>query len=144
MRYAKKKKANADLSKGDGDKAVAAMELLQETADESLRKLSPKLSEYLDLIPAFREEFWPGKGPQPRVAISEKLKDAFEKGESKVVLEMLVKWLYKIRCNLVHGDKGYDDLQQQTLLVQSSQLLEVLLGEMIVSFGRQYPEPCQS
>lgn len=51
---------------------------------------------------------------------------------------MLLKWLYKVRCNIVHGEKNYDDTRQMKLLKQSSSLLEKVLTHLMDSYNRKY------
>jgi hypothetical protein len=46
------------------------------------------------------------------------------------LIHYLIKTLYKIRCNLVHGEKGYEE-RQLRLLNQSSKILRDLLEQLL-------------
>src|SRR5437667_4387109 len=97
-----------DMIRKDAEAATLTMTLVSEPR-LLLQELQPVFSDCLTIIPVFREEYWPSNKSSYRVPISESMKRAVEGGDSQTALEMLVKWLYKVRCNLVHGEKGYND-----------------------------------
>ena len=51
---------------------------------------------------------------------------------------MLLKWLYKVRCNLVHGEKNYNDEDQKKLLKMSSSLLKKVLQNAVETYRQFY------
>ncbi len=131
--YDRTKTPSADHTFGDGRRALATIELV-ENADSLLDSMRGRLEEYLEVIPVFREEYWPRK----KVPISRTLRRAFKEGDGRLTVELLLKWLYKVRCNLVHGDKRYDDEAQAALLAQSSLLLGRLLDYFIDRYSSIY------
>jgi hypothetical protein len=53
-------------------------------------------------------------------------------------VDLLLKWLYKVRCNLVHGEKNYNDERQKNLLKQSSSLLIKILTHLLKAYRETY------
>ena len=70
--------------------------------------------------------------------IRETLVKAFDDKNPQKTIDMLLKWLYKVRCNTVHGEKNYDDSEQKELLVQSSSLLEKILVHLMERYNLKY------
>lgn len=107
-------------------------------SDELFQSLKPKLNQYLQIIPVFRKEYWPRNNAPQKVEISKALKDAVESNDSKIAIEMLLKWLYKVRCNLVHGEKSFTDSQQKQLLAESNSIMEIILRYLIRCYQEKY------
>lgn len=128
--YAKKKTGNfqADFSRSDSKRATATVSLVK--ADELFKTIEADLKEYTSIIPIFREEYWPTRDLPRRVPISQTLKASFLVKDAKKTIDMLIKWLYKVRCNLVHGEKSYSDTQQRKLLETSTILLDKILKHL--------------
>jgi len=129
--YKKTNDSNANLARGDSTRAVE-VQLLADP-DILLRTLESELKSYVGFIPIYREEFWDGNVP-----IRETLVGALDAKNSAKTLDMLLKWLYKVRCNIVHGEKNYDDSRQKELLEQSSSMLEKILVHLVDSYDRKY------
>jgi hypothetical protein len=129
--YKKTQDPGANLFHGDSTRAVEARSL----ADRAIlfKTLEPELKGYVRFIPIYGEEFWDGGVP-----IRKTLAEALNDENSDKTVEMLLKWLYKVRCNIVHGEKNYDDFQQRKLLEQSSSLLEKVLAHLMDSYNRKY------
>jgi hypothetical protein len=136
--YARKKGGNSekDYSKKDSHNATATISLVE--ADQLFKSIEPDLREYISLIPVFREEYWPWQDSPRRVPIAQTLKESFQAGDSRKTIDMLIKWLYKVRCNLVHGEKSYKDNHQKRLLEKSSVLLDKMLKHMIYRYKQIY------
>jgi hypothetical protein len=90
------------------------------------------------MIPIFREEYWPTSRSPQRVALSETLKKVLKENDADMAIETLLKWLYKVRCNLVHGEKSYRDMHQRKLLEKSSFLLDKVLESLLDRYLRAY------
>lgn len=135
--YEKTRHPSADLTYGDNKRAIATLSLLRDV-DKLLDSVQPDLKEYIQIIPVFREEYWPTKRARDKVAISKTLKEALKEGNAEKAVEMLLKWLYKVRCNLVHGEKGYNDETQKRLLAKSSLLLDKVLQHLLESYRQLY------
>ena len=92
----------------DRDKAINAIKLSNSV--QLFDEISAELDAYLKMIPVFREEYWPrknlGKGKQG-LPLAKSLKAAFLRSDKNEVVKLLVRWLYRVRCNLVHGTKSY-------------------------------------
>lgn len=131
--YKKTEYPSADLTYGDSIRAIEPQSLID--SGKLLELLRSELKEYLEFIPIYREEFW---NKQKRVPIFKTLDSAFKAGDAKKIIEMLLKWLYKVRCNLIHGEKNYDDTEQKKLLAQSSSLLEKILSHAVNSYCQLY------
>jgi hypothetical protein len=129
--FAKTKDPSVDLTNGDSKRAVNTIELIID-ADKLFKILQPDLEKYLQIIPAYREEHW------QKIPITKELKQAYKENNAKKTIDLLLKWLYKVRCNLVHGDKGYQDDQQKMILEKSNLLLGVLLENLLEIYLRRY------
>lgn len=117
--YKKSDYPDADLSRGDSKRAIATLALMKK--DELFNTLKLDINRYLGIIPAYREEYW------DHVKISEALLEAYERQDTRQSLGLLLKMLYKVRCNLVLGEKNYDDKLQKSLLPMSSLLMEKIM-----------------
>lgn len=131
--YKKTKEPSADLTYGDRSRAIEILPLLDE--NQLVHSLKNDLLEYIAFIPIYRDEKW-DKGDV--VSINKALKESFEKEDKKRTMEMLLKWLYKVRCNLVHGEKNYNDQRQKRLLAMSSSLLERVLQNAVKHYRQLY------
>jgi hypothetical protein len=128
--YKKTQDPKADLFYGDSARAVETQSLVD--SDLLFKMLKSELVEYVSFIPLYREESWEG------VPICKTLAKALNDKNPHMVVDMLLKWLYKVRCNIVHGEKNYDDSLQKQLLEQSSSLLEKVLAHLMDSYNRRY------
>jgi len=122
--YALYKNPKAHLETGDGKKALATIELLNKIDffdhnAETLRNFSDKCQQFIVEVN--------GKD------VSDRLKAQIDKEEKQKVTYLSLQMLYKIRCNLVHGEKEYH-LSQGELLGASSMLLRVYLGDLLSKF----------
>jgi hypothetical protein len=136
--YVKKQSENsqADFSQGDSHRATATISLID--TDQLFNSIEPDLRAYVSIIPVFREEYWPWQDSPRSVPIAQTLKAGFHAGDSRKTIDMLIKWLYKVRCNLVHGEKSYKDNHQKRLLEKSSVLLDEMLKHMISRYKQIY------
>jgi len=132
--YEKTRNPSVDLTNGDSRRAIATLDLVDTT--RLFQGLRTDIEDYAAIIPAFREEFWPKKGSRERIAISMALKSALKEENAEMAIEMLLKWLYKVRCNLIHGEKNYDDKIQEKLLAKSSLLLDAILEHMTEAYRK--------
>lgn len=135
--YARKSgKFQADFARSDRKRATATISLVK--TDELFPLVESNLKEYITIIPVFREECWPTQNSPKRVPISKMLKESFHAGNLKRTIDMLIKWLYKVRCNLVHGEKSYRDDNQKKLLEISTKLLDEILRHLISRYKQTY------
>lgn len=135
--YGKIKNPSADFTTNDKRRAISTLSLLTRPLRKKLfLSIKSDLEDYAMLIPIFREEYWPHVRSPNRVAISETLKRALKEDDANIAIDMVVKWLYKVRCNLVHGEKSYKDTNQKKLLEKSSLLLSKILGILVDRYIR--------
>lgn len=136
--YAKKKSGNSsvDFTQGDSKRATTTISLVE--VDPLFKSVESDLKEYLSLIPVFRDEYWPKASSRKRVPISKTLKENFSAGNKKETIDLLIKWLYKVRCNLVHGEKSYRDTNQRKLLEISTKLLDKILRHLVSCYKQTY------
>ena len=136
--YAKKKSGNlyADYTQGDSKRAKDTIALVE--ADKLFESLKTDVGEYLSIIPVFREEYWPKQNSPNRIPISKTLRKNFKDGNKLETIDLLIKWLYKVRCNLVHGEKSYSDPDQRKLLEMSTKLLDNILGHMVSRYKQAF------
>lgn len=136
--YAKKKGTtqNVDFASGDSKRATDTISVID--VDRLFLLIESDLKEYLSIIPVFREEYW--KIKDVRVPISERLKKSFEAKDKAHTLDLLIRWLYKVRCNLVHGEKSYQDIYQKRLLEISSALLDKILRHLVSRYKQIYSQ----
>lgn len=118
--------------------AISTLDLI---TDRSLlfKEVRPDLEDYVRIIPVYREEFWPPtqKGME-KVPIASSLKRALEEENADQAVEMLIKWLYRVRCNLVHGGKDFNDEGQKELLAKSSILLDKYMLHALKGYRDKY------
>ncbi len=131
--YEKTRNPSANLDRGDKFRAIKIIALLNE--NELFQSLRDDLSEYVAFIPIYRDEYW-HKGDA--IPINRALEEGVEKEDKRRTMEMLLKWLYKVRCNLVHGEKNYNDENQKGLLKMSSSLLEKVLQNAVETYRQFY------
>ena len=129
-----------DFVFGDSRRAIRTIELVE--PHQLFSVIFSDLAEYLHIIPVFNEEYWPQrilKNGTAGMPISATLERAYSSRDEKQCVELLLKWLYKVRCNLVHGAKSYKDDHQKVLLIQSSKLLDRILTHMVENYKRRFP-----
>jgi len=132
--YAKEMDAGVDLAFGDRKRAIRAADLV---ADKGalLEDLRQPLKDYLETIPAFREEYWGRSHPTP---IASRLREAFYSESAPDTTEYLLKWLYKVRCNLVHGEENYDEKLDRTILGYSNTIIARILSVALAEYKRRF------
>lgn len=131
--FKKTRDPSADLTYGDKFRAIEIVPLMDE--NRVFQSLKNDLSAYIDFIPIYRDEYW---FKRDEVPINKQLEEAFERKDKRRTIEMLLKWLYKVRCNVVHGEKNYNDKQQRRLLQESSLLLEKVMQHALESYKQLY------
>jgi hypothetical protein len=131
---AKEQDSEADLSDGDKKRSIEVRTLVRDPNGLFISLKNP-LSKYLQVLPSFREEYWDKIGT---FGISGHLKESFAKGESNNVIQYLLMWLYKVRCNLIRGSKDYNESNQEELLRHSSELLGIILGSLVTDYKARY------
>lgn len=131
--YKKTENPRADLTVDDRKRATEILFLLD--TEILYQVIRPCLKEYLNLIPIYKDEYWNRKDSTP---INRVLGEAFARRDTKKTMEMLLKWLYKVRCNLVHGEKDYNDQRQKQMLAMSSTLMEKILDHALESYRNLY------
>jgi len=123
----------ADLTYGDRLRAIEILPLLDENG--LFQSLEHEISAYIAFIPIYKNEYWDKNDTVP---INTSFEEAFQKKDKKTTIEMLLKWLYKVRCNLVHGEKNYNDKDQKKLLKMSSSLLKKVLQNAVETYRQFY------
>jgi len=135
--YARTMDPNVDLTFGDSYRATKTLDLVSDKA-QLFRQIRSSIEDYANIIPVFREEYWPTIKSKDRVALSDSLKKALAEADADKALDMLIKWLYKVRCNLIHGEKGYNESAQRKLLSKSSLLLDEYLSYILALYRQRY------
>jgi hypothetical protein len=132
--YAKEMNPSADLSLGDSRRAVEVGNLIPDK-EALVNDLKQPLRDYLEIIPAFREEYWGRPHPVP---IASRLREAFYSDNAADTIEYLLKWLYKVRCNVVHGGKNYDEKLDKTILDYSNKMIARILSDVLAEYRRRF------
>jgi hypothetical protein len=122
--YALYKNPKAVLEGNDKQNALATAELLNKI--DFFDRNSRIIGDFSDKCQRFIVEV-SGKDA------SDQLKAQIDKEEKENVIDLSFEMLYKIRCNLVHGEKEYH-LSQGDLLGASSMLLRAYLGDLLSKF----------
>jgi len=91
------------------------------------------LDAYLPMIPVSSEEYLDNGIP-----IANTLRKAYAAGDAEQALEFLLRWLYRVRCNLFHGNKNFNVQTQREMLRRSSMILDVVLGELVSGYCRGF------
>ena len=128
-----------DFISGDSRRAIGTLDLVE--PHQLFDILYFDLGRYLRIIPVFNEEYWPQehlRNGATGVPLSQSLKTAYNGKSERLCIELLLKWLYKVRCNLVHGVKSYKDGRQRELLNQSSNLLDIILSHMVERYTQRF------
>ena len=132
--YAKEKNADVDLSLGDSERAVEIRDLVPDK-EALFRDIKIPLHDSLEIIPAFREEYWGQPHPVP---IASRLREAFYSDNAEDTVEYLLKWLYKVRCNIVHGGENYNEELDKRILGYSNALLAKILAVVLPEYRRRF------
>jgi len=129
--FEKTENPSATLTTGDKNRSISTINLINDKdGDRIFKLLQSELENYLKIIPIYHEEYW-WIDSSKSVPLSKELKQAYQDNNVKLTIDLLLKWLYVVRCNLVHGDKGYNDDKQKELLEKSSLLLNILLQNLL-------------
>lgn len=126
--YAKRINPSLDLSRGDNNRAIEIINLI--TDKKIFVKTLPSLCEYMNMIPVSKEEYW----GQRKIPIAASLRRSYNKNDANGILEYLFKWLYKVRCNLVHGEKEYDENKWEAMLKFSNELFDKIIKQLIANY----------
>jgi hypothetical protein len=114
----------------DKDKADKVIEKIK-NPENLVISIRSQLAEYLDLTPIFREEYWYRKDEGKREnGIHYLMKKAYQDENHKETLKQLNRWLYKVRCNLFHGEKSVVP-EQEKIVSLSSKLVESIIDEIL-------------
>ncbi len=132
--YAKEMDASADLTYGEGRRAADIGNLIPDK-QAVVNDLREPLRDYLEIIPAFREEYWGRSHPIP---IASRLREAFYSDNAADTIEFLLKWLYKVRCNIFHGEKNYDPTLDKTILDYSNRMIARILSSALTGYKRKF------
>lgn len=127
--YSKKECPNESPMENEGGKAIRIKKLIRdsEPLKQYLIQITPEFAEMLNI---FREEHW----KKDKISLREHLLNASKKRSYEHLLDTILKLLYKIRCNLFHGQKELISESQNRLLELCSNLLEIILQESINRF----------
>lgn len=93
---------------------------------------------YTNIIPVFREEYWPRQNAPRSIPIAQTLKASLQSRNARETVDLLIKWLYKVRCNLLHGEKSYRDETQRNFLEISAKLLDLILTHLVSRYKQTY------
>lgn len=128
--YSKKEYPLESFDKNnDGEKAVRIKNLLINS--EPLKQyLIQNTSELADSLAPFREEYW----KKDQISLIKHLHNASRKRSYEHLIDTILKILYKIRCNLFHGEKEFLNGSQNELLRICSNILEEILNASIIEF----------
>jgi len=128
--YSKRVKPRESITRFDSKKAIRTKILLK---DSRLLKsdLVHLASELCDRTSVFREEYWE---ENDTTSLRQRLISSLSNDNFEYTLETILKLLYKIRCNLFHGEKSYYDNSQHQLLEVCSMILDIILQETIRLF----------
>lgn len=133
--YAKQLNLSEDLTINDRKRAVNVANLIQNKS-QFVIAINPKLLAYIKIIPVLAEEYWDRNMQEP---VSGKLKEACANRNDAIIIEYLLKWLYKVRCNIFHGEKEYNPAKWDKLLSLSNELLKAILIMLLSDFNATYP-----
>jgi len=132
--YAKETDPNADLTYGEDRRAVEIGNIILDKK-ALVDDLKGPLRDYLEIIPAFREEYWGRSHPVP---IASRLREAFYSENALETVEYLLRWLYKVRCNIFHGEKNYDPKLDKTILDYSNKMIAKILASSLAGYKRKF------
>src|SRR5438094_3036666 len=128
---AKTRNPRTNLRFGDGKRAIGVRKLLDSSA--VISHLGEFLDAYLPMIPVSSEEYLDNGIP-----IADTLRKAYAAGDAEQALEFLLRWLYRVRCNLFHGNKDFNVQTQREMLRRSSMILDIVLGELVSGYCRGF------
>jgi hypothetical protein len=128
---AKTRKPLINLRFGDSERALKVRRLLDATT--VLMHLGHSLDSYVDFVPVSSEEYVDG-----RIPITDTLRQAYRRGDAEQAMEFLFRWLYRVRCNLFHGNKDFNVERQREMLRRSSVILDIILDELVSKYCEQW------
>ena len=128
--YTKRVKPKESITWFDREKAIRTTILLKDSCHLK-SDLVHLASELYDRTSVFREEYWKRNDT---TSLRQHLISSLRNDNFEYTLETILKILYKIRCNLFHGEKSYYDYNQRQLLEVCNVILDKILQETIRLF----------
>lgn len=119
-----------DLMSGDADRAFGVARIIRDKKN-FVDQIKEELADYVGRIPVESEEFWKG------VAISKELNLAINQDSPERIIEYMLKWLYKVRCNMFHGAKEYNMAKWGPVLDSGNALLGRAVSLLLIE-GEAY------
>jgi len=108
---------NISLEWRDSNRAINILDILD--VDYLINTLNSNIEQFVNMVLLFKSEMWNKKN------IQVELQRALIMGDNKLIIEYVLKMLYKIRCNLFHGEKGVNEIQRR-LLINAIIILETI------------------
>lgn len=131
--YSKHVKPRESKIKNDSKKAIRMKNLIS-GSDELRQYLISVAPNLIDILNHFRDEKW----GNDNITLKIHLENFYRNSNYENLLDIYLKILYKIRCNLFHGEKSYYSQRQHQLLELCSNILVRILSISINNFKSAY------
>lgn len=84
---------------------------------------------FICLLRKFQEEKWTTKSNE---SINDSLERSYLNRNYKLVIRDVFRMLYKLRCNMFHGEKNMNASNQHELIEVSNKILKTILNEIFL------------
>ena len=125
--YAKMKDPYVDLSIGDKSRASKIKELII-NPNQLVHSVDEDIKSFITLLKYFRKEKWTKKSSE---YINDSLERSYNNRNYTLVLRDILRMLYKLRCNLFHGEKNINAQNQRELMDVSNKILKTILNNIL-------------
>jgi len=124
--YARIKNPSVDLSTNDKNRSVKVHELINGPR-QFIHGNDEDINSFINLLREFREEKWIRNSTE---TINDSLERSYINRNYKLVIRDVLRMLYKLRCNMFHGEKDMNAPNQYELIEVSNKLLKTILDEI--------------
>jgi len=126
--YARIKNPSVDLTTNDKNRSVKVHELIRDPG-LFIHSNDVNIRSFIYLLRKFRKEKWTRKSKE---SINDSLERSYINRNYKLVTRDVLRMLYKLRCNMFHGEKNMNAPNQHELIEVSNKILKTILSEIFL------------
>lgn len=125
--YARIKNPSVDLSTNDKNRSVKVHELIKDPR-QFIHENDDDIHSFIRMLRKFRKEKWTVNSAE---SINDSLERSYINRNYKLVIRDVLRMLYKLRCNMFHGEKDMNTPNQHELIETSNTILITIINEII-------------
>lgn len=126
--YARINNPSIDLTINDKNRSIKVHELIRDHR-LFIHSNDVDIRSFICLLRKFRKEKWTIKSKE---SINDSLERSYLNRNYKLVTRDVLRMLYKLRCNMFHGEKNMNAPNQRELIEVSNKILKTILNEIFL------------